>query len=79
MAQKNHEKEAVGDFHPMAVVVEILRDLLDDLGQFGRVLAPFRIAQDVIERNFLTHRETEPVLCLGGLGKRPRDSLPGSG
>lgn len=58
-------KEAVGDFHPMAVVVEILRDLLDDLGQFGRVLAPFGIAQDMIERNFLTHRGQAGFVLAG--------------
>ena len=49
----------------MAVVVEILRDLLDDLGQFGRVLAPFGIAQDMIERNFLTHRGQAGFVLAG--------------
>ena len=39
----------------MAVVVEVLGYLTADHGQFGRVLAPFGIAQNLFERDFLTH------------------------
>lgn len=39
----------------MAVIIQILRDLADDLRQFGGMFTPFRVAQDMIERDFLPY------------------------
>ena len=49
----------------MAVVVEILGDLTADHGQFRRMFAPFGIAQNLIERHFLTHGGKAGLVLTG--------------
>lgn len=46
-------KKPVGNFHAVAVIVQILRYLTRYLRQLGRMFAPLRIAQNMLERDFL--------------------------
>ena len=46
-------QKPVGNFHAVAVVVQILGDLAADHGKIRRMFAPFRIAQNLLKRSFL--------------------------
>ena len=48
-------KEAVGDFHAVPIIVEILCDLPADDGEVGGMFAPFGIVEDLLEGDLLPH------------------------
>ena len=47
--------QAVGDFHPMAVIVEMLADLAGHMRQLGRKFAPVRVLDDLLQGHFVVH------------------------
>ena len=66
-------EQSIGNFHTMAVIVEILSDLMADNRKFGREFAPFGVAKDLLQRNFLSDGG-KTGLILAGTEKFYRES-----
>ena len=47
--------QAVGNFHPVPVIIQMLADLLCNLRQLGRKFAPFGILDNLLKGNFVMH------------------------